>query len=115
MIKAYIDFRMPHLFVEEIELSAEEIDSKIVRVGSLWKRDHANPHCDHVFVMATAIQGDLVLRLTHPVGTMRGVASEDKKVEDKAGKIEKDLEKQLTEIGMDVRSGRVTAIVPEAA
>lgn len=115
MLKAYVDFRMPDLFLDEIKRCSDAIEDKVVRVTTRRKLDTRNPHCRHVHTMATAIHNDMVLRLIYPVGMTRGEEKKDAKIEAAAEKAEEDLVKQLEEAGMDVRHGVIWAVVPEAA
>lgn len=107
MIKAYVEFRVPQLFVDEVKVCAGELDDGIARVTQLHKRDGAHTH--NVFVMATAIHQDKILRLTAPIGSLGFGDKKDEQTRKQADKVEKDLNEQLNELGVDVRGGYITA------
>ncbi len=116
MLKAYVQFKVPQLFIDEVKAEREQIEDGVVRITRIIKRDHAAHHQHNVYVMATAIRGELVLRLTAPCGPLIGDKPKDEKVEKAAEKMQVDLERDLKDLGMDVRNGGyITAIAAEAA
>lgn len=116
MLKAYVEFRVPQLFLDEVKAEQAEIQDNVVRVTQLRKRDHSNPRQVLVFVVATAIRQDLVLRLMAPAGALVGDDKKDKKIQQAADKLEADLARDLEDVCMDVRhGGYITAIAAEAA
>lgn len=114
MLKAYVDFRVPLSFVREVRACVDEIDGGIVRVTKDRQRDHMNHHCRHLFVVATAIHHDQVIRLRFGVGMTQG-RDDDKEIEQRAEDFYAGLVKDLEDAGATVRGGIITALLPEAA
>ena len=115
MLKAYIEFRVPQLFVDEVKAEQAEIEDNVVRVTTLRKRDRGNPHLVQLYLVVTAIRGDHLLRLMAPMGAFTGDKKKDEALEKKSEKQQADLARDLEDLCMDVRHGGYIDPVREKA
>lgn len=104
---AKVRFSEGREFLEELRQDHDLVVRRLVRITRLWRPVPDSPSLHSVYLVATCEVVENIVYLERYFGIVWGIKEQDQAVMDKLDAAQRDLEKRLADLGLEIRGGMI--------